>query len=84
MMGEIEKEEEEEIWERREIARRKKNKFGNLGIWIPYEMGWIHGSGHITHFIWANPLENGNQKFFCRNTIQFDDWVEFNGKDYLY
>jgi hypothetical protein len=32
MRGEIKKEKEEEIWKRREITRRKRKKFENLGI----------------------------------------------------
>lgn len=40
-----------------EEERRKKRIFGNLGIWITNEMGYIHGSGQTNHSIRPNLLK---------------------------
>ena len=42
--------------------RRKKKVFGNLRIWIPNKMGYIHGSGQITHSIRPNSLKKPYQQ----------------------
>jgi len=47
-----------EIWIGEIANGGKRRNCMNLGIGIQTEMGWIHGSGYFTHFLWPNQFKS--------------------------